>query len=170
MKNIFVITGCAGAGKTTLIDALRKKGFCCAEEASREVIREGGLPGSVDFALLVMKKRIEQYNSAKDKVCFFDRGIPDILGYLTVFDNPVPKELSLAAKKYKYNKKVFFTEPWEDIFKNDSERMESFKIAEKVSVEIKKAYVGLGYEVVSLPKCSVAKRVEFISKQAGALK
>jgi len=131
---------------------------------------EGGLLGSAEFGLLVMKKRIEQYNSAKYKLCFFDRGIPDILGYLAAFGSPTPKELSFAAKKYKYNKKVFFTEPWKEIFKNDSERKESFEVAERVSVEIKKAYVGLGYEVVSLPKCSVAKRVEFVLKQVGALR
>ena len=36
----YIITGAPGTGKTTIINALKKEGYSCAEEISRELIAE----------------------------------------------------------------------------------------------------------------------------------
>jgi len=175
MKRLFVITGAPGSGKTTLIGALRRHGFKCIDETSREIIQEqlkiGGnvLPwiDLVSFGHAVLDKRIKQYIKATEGLHFLDRGIPDIIGYLVADEKPVSGRLHAAAKDYKYDKIVFFAEPWEEIYSLDSERKESFESANKISTEIKKVYLGLGYEVVVLPKGSVEERADFVLKKLG---
>jgi predicted ATPase len=39
-SHLFVITGGPGAGKTTLIEALRAAGCVCAPEAGRQIIQD----------------------------------------------------------------------------------------------------------------------------------
>ncbi|MBN9554045.1 MAG: AAA family ATPase, partial [Alphaproteobacteria bacterium] len=39
MKNFIAISGCSGGGKSTLLDALRQRGFTVVEEPGRRVVR-----------------------------------------------------------------------------------------------------------------------------------
>ena len=39
-SNFYVITGCSGGGKSTLIDALRRRGFLCVDEVGRHIVRQ----------------------------------------------------------------------------------------------------------------------------------
>ena len=177
-RDIYVITGAPGSGKTTLIKALRARGYRCVDEVAREIISEqlriGGnvLPwiDLVSFGHALMDKRIRQYLEATEELHFFDRGIPDIIGYLLVEGKPVHDSLHHASKKYRYNRIVFFAEPWEEIYRTDAERKEPFESALKISEGIRKTYESLGYEVVSLPKAPVEVRVDFILRRLGAEK
>ncbi|WP_285762183.1 AAA family ATPase, partial [Pantoea sp. QMID2] len=63
------------------------------------------------------------------KPCFFDRGVPDVVGYLRLSGLNVPSHLENAIEKFRYNPTVFIAPPWRDIYVQDKERKQAFDIA-----------------------------------------
>lgn len=53
---------------------------------------------------------------------FFDRGVPDVLGYLRLSGVPAPGHMERAAAVFRYYRRVFITPPWQEIFQQDRER------------------------------------------------
>src|SRR5690349_13094166 len=96
--NLFVITGGPGAGKTTVLRELEKRGFLCAPEVAREIIKEqiheGGsaLPWKDRqlFTELMLERSIDSYrqHTPAATLTFSDRGIPDSLSYACLIDLP----------------------------------------------------------------------------------
>ncbi len=170
MKKVFVITGAPGGGKTSIITELERRGFKCLPEESRILIKElveidsPALPWRdiLVFNKLLLDRQIKQYLAAKDETCFLDRSFVDNIGYLKHSGVQVIDSISEIIDKYRFHNTVFFTEPWKEIYTKDSERVESFSTASKLSKFIKEAYIESGYEVVSIPKLPVSKRVDFI--------
>src|SRR4051794_26334759 len=90
-SKLFVISGGPGSGKTTLLAELAKLGFPCAPEVARQIIQEqmksGGraLPWDdrEQYTALTLRRSIESYleHAGGTALRFFDRGIPDTLGY-----------------------------------------------------------------------------------------
>jgi predicted ATPase len=85
-KQIYVITGGPGFGKTPLIEELRKLGYYCSEEFARDLIlsqeKSGGevLPwkNARKFQQEILQKRVTFYETVPEKtVSFADRAIPD---------------------------------------------------------------------------------------------
>lgn len=113
----FVLTGGPGSGKTTLIEALRQAGFATSVEAGRGIIRDqsaiGGtaLPWSdrALFAELMLSWEMRSYRAAAELAgpVFFDRGVPDTIGYLRLCGLPVPGHLTSAAMEFRYARRVF---------------------------------------------------------------
>ena len=169
-KNIFIITGGPSVGKTALLRGLRAHGCKCFDEVARQIIDEqlkvgGDIVPWIKLDLFnqhVLVRMIEQYSGATSEPHFFDRGLPDNVGYLRLGNTPLRPELEAALKKHRYNKVVFFLEPWKEIYINDAARKEPFEFAVKVSDCIKGAYVEFGYDVIVVPKVSVEERVEFV--------
>ena len=60
---------------------------------------------------------------------FFDRGIPESVGYCRLIKSNIPDYLYKAAQSYRYNQKVFITPPWGDIYQHDKERKQSWEEA-----------------------------------------
>ncbi|MBW2990272.1 AAA family ATPase [Candidatus Woesearchaeota archaeon] len=179
-KNIYVVSGGPGFGKSALIDALEKKGFYVGKDVAREFIEEQKRTGGkilhyvhrLEFNKEVLQRRIKQYkDTPENKICFFDRGIPDLIAYLVKYELKVPNEFYEAANKYKYQKTVFFTPPWQEIFENDpKKRHENFEEAVSIHNTIEKVYQELGYEIINIPKTSVSERVEFVLLKTGVEK
>src|SRR5215469_13697565 len=91
MTNLrFVITGGPGAGKTTMLHALAERGYICAAESARAIIRErlaSGLrprPPLAQFGHEILQRDIARYRETRvtEHPVFFDRGIVDALGML----------------------------------------------------------------------------------------
>lgn len=174
IQRFIVISGGPGSGKTTLINALESKGFARSVEAGRAIIQHqttiGGdaLPWADRslFAELMLSWEMRSYDLAREQKgpVFFDRGVPDIIGYLTLCGLPVPDHMRRAASMIRYNRTVFLVPPWEEIFGQDAERKQDFNEAVRTFEAMKETYRGLGYEIALLPKTTVQERVNFIRK------
>jgi predicted ATPase len=172
-----VVTGGPGGGKSTLIAALAEAGFETREEAGRKVIREelarggGALPWGdrIAFAERMIAVDLEAFESVTDDggPTFFDRGAPDVLGYLRLCRLTPPREVEAAARRLRYAEEVFLAPFWPEIFENDTERKQTPGEAERTSDVMARTYSALGYRVVELPRTSVAERVAFVLRRAG---
>lgn len=169
---LIVITGGPGSGKTSLIEALAASGHTVRPEAGRAIIRDQqaiggrGLPW-VDPALfaelmLAADLRSHAEGLAGRRNVFFDRGIPDIVGYLMLCGLPIPEPVERAARQLRYRRTVFFAPPWREIFTQDAERKQDFAEAERTYAAMAETYPRFGYELVELPRTSVAERVAFV--------
>jgi predicted ATPase len=106
---------------------------------------------------------VRSYREAEDQgPVFFDRGIPDIAGYLALVGLPMNGEVDRAARTLRYNRTVFVTPPWREIYVQDAERTQSFAQAKATCEVMKRAYRAYGYELVDLPLGSIEARLEFI--------
>jgi predicted ATPase len=161
----FVIAGGPGSGKSTLIDALSDAGEICYEESSRALIREqlakgGRLVPWGDLAAFAQecseRMRAQIAHSACRGRCFFDRGLPDLIGYLSRDGRTAPDDWRTASRTYA--SAVFFAPPWREIFLNDAERPQTFDEAQELSAHIRRAYIDCGFNVIELLKVSVADR------------
>ena len=167
-----VITGGPGSGKTSLIDGLEAAGFAGTVEAGRAVIQEqlasGGdaLPwkDQAAFAQMMLERDIQSYEAAAKQAgpVFFDRGIPDVIGYLRLSGLPVPTHMMKAAEDFRYHRRVLIAPPWREIYAQDAERKQDFDEAQRTYDAMVKVYTGLGYELVGLPRVSVKERVGFV--------
>jgi predicted ATPase len=170
--HLHVITGGPGAGKTSLIDALAAQGFRHMPEAGRAIIQDqvdiGGsaLPwhDRAAFAALMLAWEMRSYREAAHLPgpVLFDRGIPDVIGYLRLCRLPVPAALLRATTLRRYARRVFIAPPWPAIFQQDAERRQTLAEAEATYQAMVDAYSALGYELVPLPLAPVADRLRFV--------
>jgi predicted ATPase len=175
-QRFFVITGGPGSGKSTLINALEREGFARTVEAGRAIIKEqvanGGsaLPWSDPraFAERMFAWELRSYARAIENggIVFFDRGIPDVVGYLRLMNLPVPPRIDAAAISHRYNAQVFIAPPWPAIFAHDAERKQSPEEAARTYQAMVETYADYGYELIELPRTSVAERVAFVRARA----
>lgn len=172
IDRFFVLTGGPGSGKSTLAEALQNAGYARLIEAGRGVIQDqvaiGGsaLPWAdrLLFAELMLHWDIRSYHIAEATPgpVFFDRGVPDVVGYLRLVGLTVPAHMQKAAEIYRYNQRVFIAPPWEEIFTRDAERKQDFAEAVRTYSTLKALYSELGYELVEIPRVPVAERVRFV--------
>lgn len=92
----------------------------------------------------------------------FDRGVPDVIGYLRLEGLEVPAHIQRAGELFRYNKCVFIAPPWQDIYRQDAERKQDLKTACQTFDTMATVYTELGYELVELPRCSIEDRAEYI--------
>ncbi len=97
----------------------------------------------------------------------FDRGVPDVIGYLRLCGLPVPDYALKAARTFCYAPRVFVAPPWREIFAADAERRQDFAEAEATHAAMIETYTGLGYELVPLLFAPVANRVRFVRAGIG---
>jgi predicted ATPase len=174
-NNFIILSGGPGSGKTSIIEKLSNKGYLCIDEVGRKIIQEqiaigGNVLHSGDrikFRDLMFTRSIEDYLRVgeRENFVFFDRGIPELIGYSYLINEPVPDEYKKAASIFRYNKCVFIAPPWEEIYQKDSERKQDFQEAIDTYNAIKKSYSECDYELIELPKTNVLERVDFIISQ-----
>lgn len=167
-----VITGGPGTGKSTIIDQLLEMEFTCMPEISRTITKEAQLSG-IDqlflkdpllFSKLLLHGRISQYETATaqaSKVVFFDRGIPDIHGYMDYLGTEYPEVYTQKSQEFRYSH-VFMMPPWKNIYKTDNERYETFEQSLTIYTYLIQGYRKMGYHITEVPEGSITERVNFI--------
>lgn len=170
-----VITGAPGTGKSTILHLLEKRGFTMHPEMARVLIAEQQELESdlvpwknhAEFGLELFKRQKEQYFKAKPEAYnFYDRGVPDNLGYLRR-DKLQNTMLEDEAADLKYHQEVFLTPPWEEIYGNDEVRWEDSELMLEIHEALKDIYTFYGYQITEVPKLSPEERVLFILNRLG---
>ena len=171
-NNFHIISGGPGSGKSSLLMALKDQGYTTMPEAGRAIIQDqvasGGsaLPWAdrLAFAELMLACELRSYHEAGSLVgpVFFDRGAPDVVGYLLVCGLDVPAHIATAVEKFRYNRRVFIAPPWREIFHEDEERKQTWAEAVATFESMVATYEALGYDIALLPLAPVAERAAFV--------
>jgi predicted ATPase len=169
-KKLYVITGGPGVGKTTLLHELSICGFSTIPEDARRIIKEQinqngeGLPWKNKklYAQLMLDASVKTYekvcNENSSDIIFFDRGIIDTLCYMNMENIPISEELDKIITEYPYAEKVFILPPWEEIYKTDTERKQTWSEAVYTFDKMKETYLKYGYEIIELPRDTIENR------------
>lgn len=167
-----VITGGPGTGKSSIIDELKKRGHICFEEISRQVTLEARKNGVEQlfltqpllFSQLLLEGRAKQFIEAEkheNTTVFMDRGLPDVLAYMDFFGSEYPENFISACQNNTYDI-VFILSPWQEIFKRDSVRYETFEQSKIIHEHLLDIYKKFNYHLIDIPFDTVEKRVDFI--------
>lgn len=168
----FVLTGGPSSGKTSLISALAEAGHATSVEAGRGIIQNQvaidgpALPwrDRTLFAELMLQWEMRSHAMASggSGPVYFDRGVPDVVGYLQLTGLPVPDHVARAAFEFRYNSKVFILPHWPGIFTQDSERRQDQDEARRTHLAMVDTYTSLGYELLEVPRAPVDERLAFV--------
>lgn len=175
MDNFVIISGCSGGGKSTLLEALSKKGYATVPEPGRRIVKHETATGGTAlpwvnmeaFARRAVAVSLADRDAAPDsKPVFFDRGLIDAASALHhICGDGFLHELK---QKHRYNAMVFMTPPWPEIYLSDDERQHDFQAAVEEYERLLRDYRDLDYTTVILPKCSVEERVTLVLERLGA--
>ncbi len=173
-----IVSGCSGGGKSALMAELERRGFAVHHEAGRQVVKEqlhiGGdaLPwaDAAKFIELTVSRTMHAMIRAgvSGELAFFDRGIIDQISGADVMGLPVAPHLREAARLFRRHGTVFLVPPWREIYRRDAERRHGFEEAAAAYGPLRAAYEAHGYDIVELPKTSVAARADLVIAGVGA--
>ena len=176
-RNLYVLTGGPGGGKSTVLDIFDGMGYHTVREAGRKIIRSQAETGgnAVPWADTARYARLMSLQSRNDfekhadlgEPCFFDRGIVDVWGYCRLIGLPVFRELKNAAEKCLYNERVFLFPFGEEIYVNDSERKQSPDEARETCRILKDTYERLGYRTITVPFLPPGERARWMIDRIG---
>jgi len=174
-----VITGGPGTGKTSIINALKKNEFYCFDEIIRALTLAATkdrnpleqISNPIDFVsdpkqfnTNLINGRVSHFNDAESLIqdlCFFDRGIPDVLAYMEFFNQTYDDFFIDACSNHTYDL-VFLLPPWKAIYKSDNERFESFEQALQIHEHLVQIYEKFGYTIIEVPFGTITERCNFI--------
>ena len=174
-----VITGGPGTGKTSVVNLLETSGFYCFHEIVRSMTldakkkQDSGSFISNPLAFVkdpksfneqLLSSRLDHFLKASEldeEIVFFDRGLPDVLAYMDYFNQSYDEKYIDICKTNCYDTVLLFP-PWEEIYVQDNERMESFKEAIEIHEALGKTYTSLGYDILEMPFGTVKERLNFV--------
>jgi predicted ATPase len=174
----YVITGGPGAGKTTVLTELARRGYACVPEDARAIIQEQVASGgnavpwadAPRFAESLMQRSIATYHQEAAKrpqqPIYFDRAIGDAFACADLIGHTLPANLRQRAIECRYHDPVFLAPWWPEIYATDTERRQSREEAERTEHAIVKIYTKLGYRIMRLPLASPTERAEFILRHS----
>ncbi len=170
-RHRILITGGPGFGITTTVQRLAARGHTTIKEAARFVIKREMAAG--DSQVLPWKNRrafddaiaevkVQDYLDApQDEVVFFDRGLPDFVGWSRYYDKDYARFIPMM-ESYPYHQVVFFTVPWEEIYEQNDERPLTFEQASDVHHILVSAYQELGFDIQFMRKVGPEDRANDI--------
>jgi predicted ATPase len=170
VENFVIVSGCSGGGKSTVLGELRQRGFPTIEEPGRRIVAEelkrGGSALPWVDAIALARRAIEvsladrAAAEASARWVFFDRGLIDAAAALEhLTGEPAVESLGLI---HRYNKRVFLTPPWPEIYVLDQERRHGLAEAVAEYNRLIGVYPRLAYDVHLLPKVGPAERADWI--------
>ena len=168
-----LLSGAPGAGKSSVLGVLRKRGYSVGDDAARDIIRErksqglSARPAAPAFARQILDRETAAWGALASSPCFFERGVPDVAGSLLHLGEIDQDGVDDLLVTYPYASPVFLFPPWEAIYCTDDERDEDFDHATRVYASVRDWYERCGYPVYEMPKTSIGERVELLLRAIG---
>jgi predicted ATPase len=162
------ITGAPGAGKSTLLAELSRRGVTTVEEVARTILKSaGGMTlreeDPLGFADAMLAAQLAAWNDSEmDGPVVFDRGFPDIAGFLRVEGLPVSDAIAHACAHYRFDGPIFRAPPWRAIYTPDDERIQDWQEAVASDRAVCSAWRDHGYTLIDLPLAPARERAAFI--------
>lgn len=164
-----VITGAPGAGKTTLLNAAAAAGIRTSPEVARQLLQSPGGTAlresdPLGFAEAMLEAHMREFERHADhgKPVLFDRGFPDVVGFLDVSGLTVPKAVDQACRNLRYSGPILRAPAWAAIYVQDKERIQDWDQAVASDEAVTEAWRRYGYEVADLPLLGVEERLELL--------
>jgi predicted ATPase len=163
-----------GSGKTPILRELVAMGFAGVDEPARRVLagqRRTGGDGVPEkdpalFCRLMLSLAISDFAEMDVPTAFFDRGIPDLIGYAELFGLDT-SEAEQASAVHRYHDVVFFAPGWPEVYTTDEERKMTFEMADAFGRRIWEVYGSLGYTLVELTRDTPQARARLILEGCG---
>jgi predicted ATPase len=170
LKRLTIISGCSGGGKSTLLAELARRGYATVQEPGRRIVADelagGGraLPwidpeAFLERAVALSLDDMRHVPPHADRV-FFDRGLFDALSALS--DLTGADRLTGNKDLERFDRRVFLTPPWPEIYVRDRERQHGLDGAMEEYERLSRDYPAHGFAVTELEKVSVAERADAI--------
>lgn len=171
-SRLVVISGCSGGGKSSLLAELGRRAHPIFPEPGRQIVKEqlaidgDALPWSGDgvkFLELALSRALHQMTQAAalGRTCFFDRGVVDAASPLIRL-GATASGAANALQRFRYARRMFMIPPWPEIYATDAERRHSLADALPEYERLQTTYAELGYEIVEVPRLSIAQRADFV--------
>lgn len=165
-----VITGGPSIEKKELFDELVRQGYeCSSRDTAKEIYqahkeklgRHLQVGDRREYGLDVMHALIKEYTTHKKGIHFYNRGIPDGIGWERFFGLEPTDEIWRAIRAYRYDI-VFILDPIEK-FEDEADLIwANLREAARVHQLIIQGYIDAGYNPIFVPTDFVSKRVSFI--------
>ena len=167
----YVLTGAPGAGKTTLIDALRARGHTVVAEAATDVIARGWGAGRPPWLLDtflddVVALQVERERAATGEVIFFDRSPLCTLALARYAQLAVPAALRDAVGRASgfYQRRAFLVRPLGFVRRTAARRI-SYADSLRFAAIHEEVYAAHGFTLIALPKAPVADRIAALLRE-----
>jgi predicted ATPase len=172
----YIITGAPGAGKTSILAALRDRGYAVVDEAATDVItREQALgreqpshdAGFIDAIALLQRERQQQPAPPTATVQLFDRSPICTLALAHYLGQPVTPvltgEVDRVVAAQIYQPRVFFVHLLGFITPTAARRI---TLAQSIRFEQfhQQAYRDHGFELVDVPVGTLEDRVQLVDR------
>jgi predicted ATPase len=170
----YILTGTPGAGKTSILHALKSQGYGVVEEAATEVIareqsrgnREPHLrPDFIDAIVRLQKKRQLEAALAPSDLQWCDRSPVCTLALSRYLGYPpsaaLLEELARIERERIYQRQVFFIEHLGFCQPSEARKItfEESLVFEHIHEE---TYLSLGYNLIKIPPAALAERLHHI--------
>jgi predicted ATPase len=165
----YVLTGTPGAGKTTLIDALRERGHAVVAEAATDLIARRHATGSGEpwtedtFLDEILELQQSRERAATGDVIFFDRSPLCTLALARHLGLPVTAALRAAVAQavQTYQTQAFLVRPLGFVVKTAARRI-SYADSLRFAAIHEDVYTEHGFTLLDVPKATIADRVAII--------
>jgi predicted ATPase len=167
----YILTGAPGAGKTTIIDALRSRGYVAVPEAATDVIAASHATGDDrpwerrDFTDRIARLQRERRLAAPRGLVFHDRSAVCTLALARFLDHAVGAALQQELNDIKaspaFAQPVFFIANLGFVEPTEARRI-SFQDSLKFEAVHRQTYAELGFELHDIDKASPENRAQAV--------
>lgn len=150
-----------------MLEAAERAGIATSPEVARRILQSpGGMELRANDPLGFADAMIAAHHAEYDRFAdlpgpiVFDRGFPDVVGFLQVSGLPVSREIDRLCRSVRYHGPVLRAPAWQAIYAPDDERIQTWDQAVASDEAVTAAWRHYGYEVTDLPLASVEVRLE----------
>lgn len=162
------VSGCAGAGKTSLVNEMARRGWQVCENIASQVARaempsDGGAPPPHDaerFARLCLAACIDELLLLGGGPVIYDGSLVDVVLAVRRFGKMRGGD-EHVLQVMRYADPVFIAPPWRELFNAESTG-QSWDQAMREYTELCAAFADAGYDTLTLPQLPLKERADWL--------